>query len=200
MAATDPSMNSTEIERLLRKTGALLDGHFRLSSGLHSDSYVQCARLLEHPDNASRIGVALADRLRTLRPDRIVSPALGGIVVGYVVAAALGVPFLFTERKDGLMMLRRGFNIDDLPRVIIVEDVVTTGKSTMETADVVTNAGGNVIAFASILNRSGRVSPFPLPFEALLSLDLPSHPEGECPLCQRGVPIESPGSRHAKVS
>src|SRR6185436_12743379 len=126
-----------DLPALLRETGALLHGHFRLTSGLHSPSYVQCARLLEHPRNAKALGEALAARLRPLGAQKIVSPALGGVIIGYTVAEALGVPFVFTERKDGAMTLRRGFRVGDGERVVIVEDVVTTGKSTRETADVV---------------------------------------------------------------
>lgn len=186
-----------ELITLLQETGALLQGHFRLSSGLHSDSYVQCARLLEHPRNASRIGSSLADLVRGLDAQRVVSPALGGVVVGYAVAFALNVPFIFTERKDGEMVLRRGFTIEEGSRVLIVEDVVTTGKSTRETAAVVKGAGGEVIGFASILNRSGVANPFDRPFLALLSLDLRTSVDTQCALCASGIPLDSPGSRFA---
>ena len=186
-----------ELTPLLQETGALLHGHFRLSSGLHSDSYVQCARLLEHPRNASRIGSSLADLVRELDAQRIVSPALGGVVIGYAVASALDVPFIFTERKEGEMVLRRGFSIEQGSRVLIVEDVVTTGKSTRETEKVVEHAGGVVIGFASILNRSGVSNPFDRPFFALLSLDLQTLVETECALCASGVRLDSPGSRFA---
>ena len=126
-----------DVEQLLRETGALLHGHFRLSSGLHSGDYVQCALLLEHPRNAKRVGVELAERIRPMAPAKIVSPALGGVIVGYAAADALDLPFVFTERKDGQMTLRRGFRLERDRGVVIVEDVVTTGKSTRETAEVV---------------------------------------------------------------
>lgn len=184
-----------DLPALLRETGALLQGHFRLSSGLHSPNYVQCARLLEHPRNATAIGEELAARIRRLAPDKIASPALGGVIVGYAVAAALDVPFVFTERKDGAMTLRRGFQIVDSESIIIVEDVVTTGKSTRETAEVIARHGGRVVGFASILNRSGRANPFDAPYESLLSLSLETYDEKECPLCKRGVPVDAPGSR-----
>ena len=184
-----------DIRRLLEETGALLTGHFRLSSGLHSPNYVQCARLLEHPRNANAIGEALAARIRA---EKIVAPALGGVIIGYTVAAALDVPFVFTERKDGEMTLRRGFRIAEGEKIVIVEDVVTTGKSTRETADVVARHGGVVTGFASILNRSGKANPFDAPYESLLALDLDTYDPDACPLCAKGVPLDAPGSRFSK--
>jgi orotate phosphoribosyltransferase len=184
-----------DLPALLRETGALLTGHFRLSSGLHSPNYVQCALLLEHPRNAKAIGEELAVRLRDTGARRIVSPALGGVIIGYTVAEALELPFVFTERKDGVMTLRRGFRIEPDEPVVIVEDVVTTGKSTRETADVVASRGGRVAAFASILNRSGRANPFDARYESLLTLDLETYDEADCPLCKAGVAIDAPGSR-----
>jgi orotate phosphoribosyltransferase len=185
-----------DLPALLRETGALLQGHFRLSSGLHSPNYVQCARLLEHPRNARAIGHDLADRIRPFGPKKIVAPALGGLIVGYTVAEALDVPMVFTERKDGAMTLRRGFPIAKAEAVVIVEDVVTTGKSTRETAAVIEQHGGRVVGFASILNRSGVANPFdPAPYESLLSLTLETYEDLACPLCLQGVPLDSPGSR-----
>src|SRR5438874_4528558 len=141
-----------DLPALLTETGALLSGHFRLSSGLHSRSYVQCARLLEHPRHARAIGEALGDKLRGLNARKIVAPALGGVIIGYTVAEALDMPSIFTERKDGAMTLRRGFRINRGERVLVVEDVVTTGKSTRETATVIAEQGGLGFGFASILN------------------------------------------------
>jgi orotate phosphoribosyltransferase len=188
-----------DVEALLAETGALLQGHFRLSSGLHSPNYVQCALLLEHPRNAKAIGEALAARLRPLRPEKIVAPAMGGVVIGYTVADALGIPSVFTERKDGAMTLRRGFRIEPAERIVIVEDVVTTGKSTRETALVIEEHGGDVVGFGSILNRSGKANPFePKPYEALLDLTLETYDEAGCPLCRDGVPLDAPGSRFSR--
>ncbi|HEX6642334.1 MAG TPA: orotate phosphoribosyltransferase [Thermoanaerobaculia bacterium] len=190
---------SLDVRALLEQTGALLRGHFRLSSGLHSGNYVQCARLLEEPRNAKAIGAALGDRIREFGAQRIVAPALGGVIIGYTAAEALGVPFLFTERKEGQMTLRRGFALEPDEDVVIVEDVVTTGKSTRETAEVITQHGGRVVGFASILNRSGKANPFaPDPYEALLALDFETYEESECPLCSSGVPLDAPGSRYSK--
>jgi orotate phosphoribosyltransferase len=186
-----------DVLALLHKTGALLQGHFRLSSGLHSPSYVQCALLLESPRNAKAIGEALAAKVRSMRPQKVVAPALGGVIIGYTVAEALDKPFVFTERKDGQMTLRRGFKIRQGDRVVIVEDVVTTGKSTGEAARVVAEQGGLVFGFASILNRSGKENPFDHPYESLLRLDLETYPEEKCPLCSSGVPLDAPGSRYS---
>lgn len=185
------------LEETLARTGAVLNGHFRLSSGLHSPSYVQCARLLEHPRDAAAVGSALAERLRALSPERIVAPALGGVVIGFTVAQALDIPMIFTERKDSEMTLRRGFAIGDAGRVVIVEDVVTTGKSTRETAAVVKAAGGDVVGFASIMNRSGGINPFGEPFEYLMKMDLETWREEECPLCAAGQALDAPGSRYS---
>ena len=183
------------LDQLLRDTGALLSGHFRLSSGLHSNAYVQCARLLENPAHAGVVGEALAAKLLAHGIDRIVAPALGGVVIGFTVARALGVPMIFTERKDGAMSLRRGFELGSRTRVAIVEDVVTTGKSTRETQAVVESLGGTVTAFASIMNRSGHDNPFDLPFEFLMRMALETWDEASCPLCAKGVALDAPGSR-----
>ncbi len=185
-----------DVAALLRETGALLTGHFRLSSGLHSPNYVQCALLLEDPRNAKAIGEALAERVRGFGVQSVVAPALGGVIIGYTVAEALGVRSMFTERKEGQMVLRRGFHLRPGERVLIVEDVVTTGKSTRETADVVQRLGGLVAGFASIMNRSGKANPFaPALYAALMTLGLETYDEANCPLCRSGVPLDAPGSR-----
>lgn len=189
-----------DLPSLLQSTGALLSGHFRLSSGLHSPNYVQCARLLELPRNATAVGAELAAKLRGSGIDRVVAPALGGLIIGYTVAEALGVPMIFTERKEGAMTLRRGFAIGDARRCMIVEDVVTTGRSSREAAAAIEAEGGEVVGYASILNRSGRENPFDKPYVSLLTMSLETYPEGECPLCARGVPLDSPGSRYSRKS
>src|SRR5258705_14083 len=184
-----------DVLTLLSKTGALLQGHFRLSSGLHSPNYVQCALLLEYPRHAKAIGEDLAAKVRSIRAQKVVAPAMGGVIIGYTVAEALDLPSIFTERKEGQMTLRRGFKINRGERVLIVEDVVTTGKSTREAARVVADHGGDVAGFASILNRSAKPNPFDVPYESLLTLDLETYEASSCPLCLAGVPIDSPGSR-----
>lgn len=189
------SLTHEETEALLAESGALARGHFELSSGLHSPAYVQCALLLEDPRRARRVGRALARLLASLRPEAVVSPALGGVVIGHEVAEALGVPFRFTERKDGEMTLRRGFRLATGERVVVVEDVVTTGRSTNEAAAVVNRAGAEVVAVGSIVDRTGGREVFDVPFFHLLELDLPAWKPGECPLCEAGQPTDRPGSR-----
>lgn len=186
---------SLDVLALLNKTGALLQGHFRLSSGLHSPNYVQCALLLQHPRNAKALGEALAKLIRPMKPKKIVAPALGGLIIGYTVAEALDVPMVFTERKEGEMTLRRGFKIGQGERVVIIEDVVTTGKSTKEAAAVVAAYGGLVFGYGSILNRSGKNNPFDKSYESLLTLGLDTWDEAACPLCAKGMAVDSPGSR-----
>jgi len=179
--------------------GALLDGHFKLSSGLHSPRYLQCALYLAEPARAEAAGRQLAARLRSCSVKVVVSPALGGVVIGHEVARALGVPFLFTERADGAMQLRRGFTIDPGARALVVEDVVTTGGSTREVMDVVRERGGTVVGVGAIVNRSGKENPFaPLPFTALLEVEVPTYPPDACPLCRAGEPLVKPGSRTPK--
>ncbi len=182
--------------RLLEESGALRRGHFLLSSGLHSTAYVQCALLLEDPVRARRIGQDLAELLSGFHPDSVLSPALGGVIIGHEVAAALGVPFRFTERKGEEMGFRRGFHLRSGERVVIVEDVVTTGRSTLECAALATRKGARVVGLGSIIDRTTGGNPFDVPFKALLRLDLPSYPPNECPACQAGAePAEKPGSR-----
>ncbi len=185
--------------RLLEESGALVHGHFRLSSGLHSPVYVQCARLLEAPRRAERVGSAVAAALREAlggAPDSVLAPALGGVIIGHEVAAALDVPFRFTERgADGAMALRRGFHLAPDETVVLVEDVVTTGRSTRETAALAAAAGARVAAVGSILDRSGGAAPFDVPFVSLLRLDLPTWKPEDCPLCREGGTAEKPGSR-----
>lgn len=186
-----------DIEAELVASQALLRGHFRLSSGLHSPGYVQCALLLSRPSRARRAGELLAARLCALvgEIDAVLSPALGGVVIGHEVAAALDVPFRFTERQGGEMALRRGFALVPGERTVIVEDVVTTGKSTLETARLADAAGAQVVAIGSIIDRSGGRHGFPVPYAALLALDLPVWEPDQCPLCREGSPAIKPGSR-----
>ncbi|MGH9380539.1 MAG: orotate phosphoribosyltransferase [Thermoanaerobaculia bacterium] len=182
------------MRKLLRESGALREGHFELSSGLHSSGYVQCALLLELPARARQVGEWLASRLAAHGPDSVLSPALGGLIIGHETAASLGVPFRFVERREGSFTLRRGFHLQAGERVAVVEDVVTTGRSTQEAASVARGLGAEVVAFGAIVDR-GTGSGFNAPFEALLRLDLPAWEAAACPLCARGTDTESPGSR-----
>jgi orotate phosphoribosyltransferase len=190
-------VDSAELLKEFQETGALLSGHFQLSSGLHSDRYLQCATLLQWPERAERIGRALADRLRSAGASVVISPALGGVIIGHEVARALGVRALFSERKDGHMLLRRGFRVEPSEPVAVVEDVFTTGKSTRETIQSIAQAGGRPIVAGSIVDRGLPDNALPVPAKSLLSLSVPSWPAEQCPLCAEGFPVESPGSRHA---
>jgi orotate phosphoribosyltransferase len=188
----------SKLVKLMEESGALLTGHFKLSSGLHSSKYIQCARLLENPVRAEYAGEQLAGALtRALaggKPELVISPALGGVVIGHEVARAMGVRFIFTERADGRMTLRRGFGVESGERVAVVEDVVTTGGSTREVIAAVEEAGGRVVAVGSIVNRGGDVD-FGVPFAALHKVEITNHePEG-CPMCKEGKPLVKPGSR-----
>lgn len=185
---------SVALRELLLESGALREGHFQLSSGLHSSGYVQCALLLESPARARRVGEWLAERLVAYRVDSVLSPALGGVIIGHETAAALEVPFRFVERREGEFTLRRGFQLAARERVVVVEDVVTTGKSTREAAEVARRLGAEVVGVGAIIDR-GAGDAFSVPFEALLRLDLPTWEPGECRLCAAGSSAESPGSR-----
>ncbi len=192
-------MNRDALLDLFRRCSALLEGHFRLSSGLHSPGYLQCALVLQHPQHAAALGSALADRLRELRPTTVLSPALGGLIIGHEVARALGARAIFAEREDGVLRLRRGFSIADAERVIVVEDVVTTGGSTRETMQVARASGAQVVAAAAVVDRSGGTAKLDVPLHALLELSLPTYDPNACPLCAEGVPIAKPGSRQLAV-
>jgi orotate phosphoribosyltransferase len=185
---------SDDLLDLFRKSGALLDGHFRLTSGLHSTGYLQSALVLQHPPHAEALGRAIGERVADLKPTVVLSPALGGIVIGYEVARALGVRALFAERQDGVLTLRRGFILAESDRVLVVEDVVTTGGSTRETIQVATAAGGRVVGAASIVDRGGAAS-LDVPFQSLVSVTLPTYEPERCPLCAQGLPVVKPGSR-----
>ena len=180
---------------LFRRSEALLDGHFHLTSGLHSPGYLQCALVLQHPQDAESLGRAIGERTRELAPTLVLSPALGGVVIGQEVARALGVRAIFAERQDGSLTLRRGFTIGQADRVLVVEDVLTTGGSTRETMAVARAAGGQVVGAAAIVDRSGDTVHFAVPFEALLDVALPTYEADHCPLCARGMPVTKPGSR-----
>ena len=191
-------MTRDELLDLFRRSGALLEGHFRLTSGLHSSGYLQCALVLQHPEHAEALGRAIADRTRSLRPTAVLSPALGGVVIGHEVGRALGVRALFAERQDGELTLRRGFVIAENDRVLVIEDVLTTGGSTRETMQVARASGGQVVGAASIVNRSGSGQAgarFDVPFASLLDIDLPTYQPDKCPLCAQGFPVIKPGSR-----
>ena len=183
-----------DLEARLVRANALLKGHFQLTSGLHSDRYIQCALLLAQPREAEAACAALADKLADTRPQLVIGPALGGVIVAHEVARRLGTPSFFAERKDGPMSLRRGFSVQPGVRVVVVEDVVTTGGSVMEVAALVKAAGAEVVGLGSLVCRA-RTSPFALRYEALLNLPIDSWEPAECPLCKQGSSAIKPGSR-----
>ena len=188
-------MTNAETLAMFKSTGALLDGHFRLTSGRHSDSYFQCAKVLQHPEHLSAICSAIAGHFRGAGITTVISPAIGGIVVGTEVGRQLGVKTIFAERKEGTMTIRRGFVIEPTEKVLVVEDVITTGGSVAEVIELVKAAGATVAGVGSVVDRSnGRVRLSDNQY-SLLSLEVVSHAPEECPLCKEGVPIYAPGSR-----
>ena len=178
-----------------RRVGGLLEGHFRLTSGLHSAGYLQSALVLQHPREAEACGAALAEELRGLGAQVVLSPALGGIVIGQEVGRALGIRAIFAERQEGRLVLRRGFTLEPGERVLVVEDVVTTGGSTRETIDVARATGAVIVGAAAIIDRSGGRQRLDVPFHSLAEVSLPTYEPESCPLCLAGQPVVKPGSR-----
>ncbi len=190
-------MTEDQILDVFRRHHALLEGHFILSSGLHSDRYIQCALVLQHPEVAEQLGRELAAKIGHTGATAVVAPALGGVLVAHEVARALGVRALFTERQDGRMTLRRGFTLEAGEPTIVVEDVITTGGSTLETIRAVEEAGGKVVAAGSLVDRSGGSADLGLPRAALLTLTVQNYDPAQCPLCRAGLQAVKPGSRTA---
>jgi orotate phosphoribosyltransferase len=190
-------MEQSDALSLFRRAGAYLEGHFRLSSGLHSPGYMQSALVLQNPADAAAVGSALASKVKGLRPSVVLSPALGGIIIGHEVARALGVRALFAERSgtSPALALRRGFTLSPGERVLVVEDVLTTGGSTRETMALARALGAEVVGVAAIVDRSGGTIDLGLPYTTLITLSLPVYDEARCPLCAQGSPAVKPGSR-----
>jgi orotate phosphoribosyltransferase len=188
-------MTEADVLRHFRESGALLEGHFRLSSGLHSPGYLQCALVLQHPARAEALGVAIAGLARPWGASVVLSPALGGIVIGQEVGRGLGVRAIFAERTDGALALRRGFSLSSDDRVLVVEDVLTTGGSTRETIAVAEALGATVVGAAAIMDRSGGKHGLAVPFAGLCPMNVPAYAEDACPLCKQGVAVTKPGSR-----
>jgi orotate phosphoribosyltransferase len=193
-ASDDPILSAFD------ETGAYLRGHFRLTSGLHSQEYLQCALVLQHPRHAEHFGQLMADEFRRLEPagfvDVVVSPAIGGLIIGHEVARALGARFIFTERDaSGKMTLRRGFTIEPGETAAVVEDVITTGGSTREVVDICRESGARVIAAGSIIDRSGGTADVGVLRIALKTMQVVAYEPENCPLCRQGIPVVKPGSR-----
>ena len=188
-------MNDAEVIQKFKDTGALLEGHFRLSSGLHSSVYLQCAIALQNTKDSVEFGAALATHFQKDSIDTVASPAIGGLVIGYEVARQLGVRFIWTERESGRMTLRRGFTVKAGERVLVVEDVITTGGSTRDTIEALRSAGADVVAAASIIDRSGGQADVGVPRFSLATLTVPALSPESCEACQRGDVAIKPGSR-----
>ena len=192
-------MNAEQVIDQFRKTGALLEGHFQLSSGLHSTVYLQCALVLQFPEQAEELGRAIAEEFQGQGIELVASPAIGGIVIGHEVARALGARFVWTERDAGQMTLRRGFTVSAGEKTLVVEDVITTGGSTRDTIEALKRAGANVIAAASIIDRSAGNAEVGVPLMALVSLKVAAVEPAVCDACKLGEPAVKPGSRSQKV-
>jgi len=188
-------LNQTEIMNAFERSDAIRTGHFKLSSGRHSDTYLQCALVLQHPGIAERLGHELGARLSGYEPTVVVGPAMGGVVIAHETARFLGVRCVFTERVDGEMTLRRGFSIQPSERVVVVEDVVTTGRSPREVMDLMHSNGSSVVAVGAIVDRSSGAA-FGVPFEALTTIEAGTWDPDDCPLCASGDEPVAPGSRH----
>ncbi|MDA8229556.1 MAG: orotate phosphoribosyltransferase [Desulfitobacterium hafniense] len=188
-------LSKEEVLDIFRQSNALLEGHFRLTSGRHSNRYMQCAQVLQYPDQTAKLCKEIADTFREQQVDVVIGPAMGGIVVAYEVGSQLGVKTIFTERENGAMTLRRNFSIEPGQKVLVVEDVVTTGGSVVEVINVVKEKGGQVIGVGVLVDRSNGQVDFGVPTKAVLSMEVVSYEPEECPLCQQGLPVVKPGSR-----
>lgn len=189
-------MNSEEnILDYFKRTNALLEGHFILSSGLHSPKYLQCALALQSPKDAESFGRAIAEKFTEGEFDTVASPAIGGLIIGYEAARALGTRFIWTERENGIMTLRRGFTVEKHEKILVVEDVITTGGSTRECIAAIESQGAKVTGAASIIDRSNGKADVGMKRVALASLDVPSYKPEACPMCERGKQAYKPGSR-----
>lgn len=194
-------MNEQQIYQEFLDAQALLKGHFILSSGLHSDTYLQCARVLMEPQRAHRLCAELARRVKEAVPtpiDMVVAPAMGGVVVGYEMARQMETPGIFCERENGAFTLRRGFTLEEGAKVLLVEDVVTTGKSSLETVECIRSYGAQVVAEASLIDRSNGAHGLPFPLISLLKLEVPSYAEDALPAALKTIPAVKPGSRWLK--
>lgn len=189
-------MTEKEVLKVFKAEKALLTGHFLLSSGLHSPNYLQCALILQKPKVAEKLCKGLARQLKGVRIDAVIGPAIGGVIVSYELARALKVRSLFAERPEGAFCLRRGFAIKRGEKILVVEDVITTGKSTYEVIDLVKSLGGKVAGVASVVDRSGGAAVFETDFHALLRVNVKTYRPEDCPLCrERRIPLTKPGSR-----
>ena len=191
-------MDRAEMERIFKQTGLMLEGHFLLTSGRHSNRYMQCAKLFQYPEYSEMICKDLADRFAGQKIDMVVGPAVGGIIMSYEMARQFKVPNIFAERENGAMTLRRGFSIPEGAKVLVVEDVVTTGGSVREDMDIVAEAKAEVVGVCVVVDRSGGKIDFGVPFEAAYETEIQSYEPSQCPLCEQGLELVKPGSRKLK--
>ena len=191
-------MDRAEMERIFKQTGLMLEGHFLLTSGRHSNRYMQCAKLFQYPEYSEMICKDLADRFAGQKIDMVVGPAVGGIIMSYEMARQFKVPNIFAERENGAMTLRRGFSIPEGAKVLVVEDVVTTGGSVREVMEIVAEAKAEVVGVCVVVDRSGGKIDFGVPFEAAYETEIQSYEPSQCPLCEQGLELVKPGSRKLK--
>ena len=191
-------MDRAEMERIFKQTGLMLEGHFLLTSGRHSNRYMQCAKLFQYPEYSEMICKDLADRFAGQKIDMVVGPAVGGIIMSYEMARQFKVPNIFAERENGAMTLRRGFSIPEGAKVLVVEAVVTTGGSVREVMDIVAEAKAEVVGVCVVVDRSGGKIDFGVPFEAAYETEIQSYEPSQCPLCEQGLELVKPGSRKLK--
>ena len=191
-------MTTEEVLKIFKDRGALLEGHFKLSSGLHSGKYLQCAKVLQYPDVAEKFCKEIVKKMKGVKIDVVVGPAMGGVTIAYEMARSLGVRGIFTERTDGVVALRRGFEIKKGEKVLISEDVVTTGKSTKEVMEVIKAVGGEVAACCALMDRSSGKANLGAPLYALAQVEIETFEESACPFCKQGIPVVKPGSRADK--
>ncbi len=184
------------VVEILKEAGVLQEGHFRLTSGRHSGKYLQCAKIFQYTKYSEELCGVLAEKYADAGVDVVIGPAIGAIQMAYEVSRSLGVKNIFAERENGVMTLRRGFTIEPGQKVLVVEDVVTTGGSVREVIDIVKKNGGEVVGVGSIVDRTGGKIDFGVPFKAVISMEVTSYEESECPLCKAGLPIVKPGSRN----
>lgn len=184
------------IIELLKESDALLEGHFLLSSGKHSNKYIQCAKLLQYPDKAEKVVARLVEKIKGIEFDLVVGPALGGVIVSYEIGRQMGKPAFFTERENGEMKLKRGLTVKPGQRVLIAEDVVTTGKSSYETIDIIKGLGGKVVAIAALIDRTEGELRYP--FFAAERIEISNYMAEDCPMCKEGLELVKPGSRTIK--
>jgi orotate phosphoribosyltransferase len=187
-------MESHEILELFKEKSALLEGHFELASKKHSSNYLQCALILQHPDLTNRLCKVIAERFKN-KVDLVAGPAIGGIIIAYEIARILGVRAIYAERKEEALELRRGFEIKNGDRILLVEDVITTGGSVLELASLCERMGGQVVGIATLIDRTGGKNKMPYHLEALVQIDLPTYERDQCPMCRKNLPLVKPGSQ-----